>query len=68
VFCRYVLGHMTEDAQRKVLEDLTCVVPQDGFLVLGVKENISGLGEAFQPIVGRPGLYRRNPEHQEAAA
>jgi hypothetical protein len=33
-----------------------------------VKENISGLGEAFQPIVGRPGLYRRNPEHQEAAA
>jgi chemotaxis protein methyltransferase CheR len=68
VFCRYVLGHMTEDAQRKVLEDLTCVVPQDGFLVLGVKEQIPGLGDMFQPIVGRPGLYRRNPEYQEAAA
>ena len=49
VFCRYVLGHMTEDAQRKVLEDLTCVVPPDGFLVLGAKEQVAGLGETFQP-------------------
>ena len=68
VFCRYVLGHMTEDAQRKVLEDLTSVVPHDGFLVLGAKEPVAGLGETFQPIVGRPGVYRRNPQHQEAAA
>ncbi len=68
VFCRYVLGHMTEEAQRKVLEDLTCVVPTDGFLVLGAKERITGLGDTFQPIVGRPGLFRRNPQHQEAAA
>jgi chemotaxis protein methyltransferase CheR len=68
VFCRYVLGHMTEDAQRKVLEDLTCVVPPDGYLVLGVKEQLVGMGDTFQPIVGRPGLYRRNPQYQEAAA
>ena len=68
VFCRHVLGHMTEDAQRKVLEDLTCVVPPDGFLVLGLKEQVAGLGDTFQPIVGRPGLYRRNPQYQDAAA
>jgi chemotaxis protein methyltransferase CheR len=68
VFCRHVLGHMAEDAQRKVLEDLTFVVPDDGYLVLGLKESVAGLAETFQPIVGRPGLYRRNPGFQAAAA
>jgi len=68
VFCRHVLTHMTEDAQKKVLEDLTFVVPEDGYLVLGFKEDIAGLAPAFEPIVGRPGLYRRNPAYQAAAA
>ena len=68
VFCRHVLTHMTEDAQKKVLEDLTFVVPEDGYLVLGLKEPVAGLAPAFEPIVGRPGLYRRNPAYQAAAA
>jgi chemotaxis protein methyltransferase CheR len=68
VFCRYVLGHMTEEAQRKVVEDLTFILPADGVLVLGLKEQVAGLGEAFQPVVGRPGLYRPNPEFRAAAA
>jgi len=68
VFCRYVLSHMTEEAQRKVVEDLTFILPDDGLLVLGLKEQVAGLAEAFQPVVGRPGLYRRNPQFQAAAA
>jgi chemotaxis protein methyltransferase CheR len=68
VFCRYALSHMTDEAQRKVIEDLTCVLPEDGVLVLGLKEQVAGLGEAFQPVVGRPGLYRPNPEFRAAAA
>ncbi|HEY2709073.1 MAG TPA: protein-glutamate O-methyltransferase CheR [Caulobacteraceae bacterium] len=68
VFCRYALSHMTDEAQRKVVEDLTFLIPDDGFLVLGLKEQVAGLSEAFQPIVGRPGLYRRNPQFQAAAA
>jgi chemotaxis protein methyltransferase CheR len=68
VFCRYALGHMTEDAQRKVLEDLTFVVPDDGYLVLGQTEEVAGLAPAFEPIIGRPGLYRRNPGFRAAAA
>ena len=68
VFCRYVLGNMTEEAQVKVLSELTSVIPEDGFLVLGQKETVAGLGEAFQPIVGRPGLFRRNPDYRAAAA
>jgi chemotaxis protein methyltransferase CheR len=68
VFCRYSLGHMTEDAQRKVLEDLTCIIPEDGYLVLGLNEQIPGLTDTFEPVIGKPGLYRRNPAFQAAAA
>jgi chemotaxis protein methyltransferase CheR len=68
VFCRYVLNHMTDEAQRKVVEDLAFILPEDGVLVLGLKEQPAGLGEAFQPVVGRPGLYRPNPEFRAAAA
>ena len=68
IFCRYALGHMTDETQRKVVEDLTFILPEDGVLVLGLKEQIAGLTEAFQPVVGRPGLYRPNPEFRAAAA
>jgi chemotaxis protein methyltransferase CheR len=68
VFCRYVLSGMTEDAQRKVIDDLACVVPDDGYLVLGMKEPVVAMGQAFEPVVGRPGLYRRNPAFVAAAA
>jgi chemotaxis protein methyltransferase CheR len=68
VFCRYVLCGMTEDAQRKVIDDLACVVPDDGYLVLGLKETAAPMSHAFQPVVGRPGLYRRNPTLAAAAA
>jgi chemotaxis protein methyltransferase CheR len=68
VFCRYVLGGMTDDAQRKVIDDLACVVPDDGYLVLGAMEQVVAMGHAFQPVVGRPGLYRRNPTYAAAAA
>jgi chemotaxis protein methyltransferase CheR len=68
VFCRYVLCGMTEDAQRKVIDELACIVPEDGYLVLGLKESVVAMGHAFQPVVGRPGLYRRNPTFAAAAA
>lgn len=68
VFCRYVLGAMTEETQRKVVQELTLVMPDDGVLVLGLKEAVAGLDEAFQPVVGRPGLYRRNPAFRAVAA
>ncbi|HEY1427306.1 MAG TPA: protein-glutamate O-methyltransferase CheR [Caulobacteraceae bacterium] len=68
VFCRYVLGAMTEDAQRKVIDDLACIVPDDGYLVLGLKETLAPIGHAFEPVVGRPGVFRRNPSFAAAAA
>ena len=68
IFCRYVLGAMIEEAQKKVLEDLTFIMPDDGYLVVGQDEEIAGLSPAFEPIMGRPGMFRRNPAYQAAAA
>lgn len=66
VFCRNVLSTMDEPFQRKLLEDLTLVLPEDGFLVLGLKETPAIAGDAFHEVA--PGLYRRNPDHRAAAA
>src|SRR5262249_3206554 len=68
VLCRYVLGAMTEEAQHKVLEGLTFVLPDDGVWVLGLGERPWGLEAAFAPLPARPGLFRRNPTFQAAAA
>ena len=68
VFCRHVLSHMTDDAQRKVVEDLAVILPADGVLVLGLGEIIPAVADAFQPVDGRAGLFRRNPDYRAAAA
>ncbi|MFI4973783.1 MAG: CheR family methyltransferase [Caulobacterales bacterium] len=68
VFCRNVLSAMDDEARKKVLEELTLVLPDDGVLVLGARETVSGVTEAFHPIAGRPGLFRRNPSFHAAAA
>ena len=66
VFCRYVLGSMTDEAQTRVIEDLAQVIPDDGYLIVGLGETIPALEAAFQPV--RPGLYRRNPAFTTVAA
>jgi chemotaxis protein methyltransferase CheR len=68
IFCRNVLGGMTEDAQRKITGELHGALPEDGYLVVGLNETSAGLAEAFQPWAGRPGVYRRNPRFRAAAA
>jgi chemotaxis protein methyltransferase CheR len=68
VFCRYVLAAMTEEAQRRVLEDLAALLPADGYLVLGLEEPIAGLADAFEPVLSAAGLYRPNPKFHAVAA
>lgn len=68
VFCRNVISSLEPAFQKKVLEDLTLVLPDDGYLVLGVKETAEAGGAAFTPVAGRPGLFRRNPAVRAAAA
>ncbi len=68
VFCRNVISQLEPAYQKKVLEELTLVLPDDGYLVLGAKETADIAGEAYSPVLGRPGLYRRNPAFTAAAA
>lgn len=68
VFCRNVLSGLDAPYQKKVLEDLMLVLPEDGYLVLGAKESAQIAGDAFRPVAGSPGLFRRNPEFRAAAA
>ncbi len=68
VFCRNVLSGLEPPFQKKVLEDMVLVLPDDGFLVLGAKESADAAGDAFSAVDGRPGLFRRNPAFRAAAA
>jgi len=67
IFCRYVLNGLTPPARPRLLENLARALSPEGFLFLGEGEAPHGLGEAFQPVPGRPGLYARNPAYRIAA-
>jgi chemotaxis protein methyltransferase CheR len=67
IFCRYVLAGLTPNARPKLLENLARALSPEGFLFLGADEAPHGLGEAFQPAPGRPGLFARNPAYRAAA-
>jgi chemotaxis protein methyltransferase CheR len=67
IFCRYVLGSMTASARPRLLENLARALSPEGFLFLGEGETPQGLGDAFQSVPGRPGLFARNPSVRVAA-
>jgi chemotaxis protein methyltransferase CheR len=68
VFCRYALSGMTEEAQRKVLGDLACVLPDHGYLILGPEETLPQAYGAFEPVADGAGVFRRNPDFRAEAA
>ncbi len=67
IFCRYVLGSMTPQAKPRLLDNLARALSPEGFLFLGEGETPQGLGDAFQSVPGRPGLFARNPAVRVAA-
>jgi chemotaxis protein methyltransferase CheR len=67
IFCRNVLSFFDEGLRKKVLEQIALAMPDEGFLVLGAKETVMGVTEAFRPLSGRRGFYVRNPAHRVAA-
>jgi len=68
IFCRNVLSAFDEFLRKDVLEQLAGVMAEDGYLMLGLTETPADHTTAFRPIPGRPGLYRRDPAFQVAAA
>ncbi len=67
IFCRNVLGGLTPNARPRLIQNLARAISPDGFLFLGLDEAPHGIGEAFQPVAGRAGLYARNPAFSVAA-
>ena len=65
VFCRNVLSAFDEPTRNRVLEQLAALLPQDGYLMLGLNERPPA--PAFMPVAGRPGLYTRDPAYSVAA-
>ena len=67
IFCRYVLSALIEPMRMRLLENLARALSPEGYLFLGSNETAGSLGEAFQPLEGRPGIYARNPDFRVAA-
>ncbi|MFK7960695.1 MAG: chemotaxis protein CheB [Phycisphaerales bacterium] len=57
--CRNVLIYLDSQAQQQVLSALHFALRPDGLLLLGPGETTSLPGDAFQPVPGMPGVYRR---------
>jgi chemotaxis protein methyltransferase CheR len=67
IFCRNLISGLDEAARKTVLEGLAGLLPEDGFLVLGLNEVAIDITNAFKAIPGRAGLYARNPAFKVAA-
>ncbi|MEI9989119.1 MAG: protein-glutamate O-methyltransferase CheR [Rhizomicrobium sp.] len=61
VYCRNVLIYFEEATKRQVLERIAALMHDDSFLVLGAAESVFGVTDAFAPVEGARGLYRRRP-------
>ena len=62
IFCRNVLIYFDQELKAKVLNDLSGLVPEDGFLLLGGAETVIGLNTRFQPMPGERGVYCLGPD------
>ena len=68
IFCRNAISAFDAQTRRRVLEQLAALLPDDGWLVLGLDETVGGVTEALRAAPGRRGLYTPNPAWRAAAA
>jgi chemotaxis protein methyltransferase CheR len=61
IFCRNVISGFDEPTRRRVLDQLARALPDDGRLVLGFDETVSGVTDALTPVAGRRGIYAPTP-------
>lgn len=57
IFCRNVLIYFDRETKGKVLENMTALLPEDGFLFLGGAETVLGITDAFKPLENSRGIY-----------
>lgn len=68
IFCRNVLTDMDPAKRTVVLDNLERRLADDGCLFLGSGEAVDTHTVAFQPVVGRQGLYVKSPAGLSRAA
>ncbi len=57
VFCRNVLIYFDPETKTTILDSISNVMAEDGFLFLGGAETVLGVSERFQLIPGQRGVY-----------
>lgn len=67
VFCRNVLSALEPRARGKVVEKIAALMPADGVLVLGARETLDEISDAFAPLPGQQGVFVRNAGARVAA-
>lgn len=57
VFCRGVLEGMDPQVRANVVERLADQIADDGALIIGARESLAGVSEAFRPAPHAPGVH-----------
>jgi chemotaxis protein methyltransferase CheR len=57
IFCRNVLIYFDRETKAKVLQNMTALLPEDGFVFLGGAETVLGITEALKPMENTRGIY-----------
>lgn len=57
IFCRNVLIYFDRETKASVLENMTTLLPEDGFVFLGGAETVLGITECLKPLENSRGMY-----------
>lgn len=61
IFLRNVLIYFDNETKARILQKMTHVMKDDGYLVLGASETVIGLGVDLVPAPGLHGYYQKKP-------
>lgn len=57
IFCRNVLSQFEDETQAYILENMIELLPDDGFILLGKDEKITGITDDLVEVIEYPGLF-----------